>query len=132
VTGWRAAPPAAAGCLAAATVAIVLALAPAAAWPHASLVRSSPARRAVLVKAPARVQLWFNERLEGEFSRLSVWDASGRQVDSKDVQVEATEPKRLSVGVPALPPGVYVVRFRVLSVDGHIVEAEFPFTVGTP
>jgi methionine-rich copper-binding protein CopC len=115
-----------------AAVAIVLALAPGPAWPHASLVRSSPARRAALVKAPARVQLWFNERLEGEFSRLSVWDASGQQVDGRDVQVDATDPKKLSVGLPPLPPGAYVVRFRVLSVDGHIVEAEFPFTVRAP
>jgi methionine-rich copper-binding protein CopC len=132
VTGHHADRLAAAGRRAAAAVGIFLALAPGAAWPHASLVRSSPARRAVLVKAPARIQLWFNERLEREFSRLSVWDASGRQVDSRDVQVDATDPKRLSVAVPALPPGVYVVRFRVLSVDGHIVEAEFPFTVGAP
>jgi methionine-rich copper-binding protein CopC len=39
----------------------------------------------------------------------------------------------LSIGVPALPAGVYTVKYRVLSVDGHIVEAEFAFTVrGSP
>ncbi|MBI4592924.1 MAG: copper resistance protein CopC, partial [Candidatus Rokubacteria bacterium] len=26
----------------------------------------------------------------------------------------------------------YTVRFRVLSVDGHVVEADFPFTVTGP
>jgi methionine-rich copper-binding protein CopC len=30
-----------------------------------------------------------------------------------------------------LAPGRYTVRYRVLSVDGHLVEAAFPFTVGT-
>jgi methionine-rich copper-binding protein CopC len=112
-----------------ATVLLLLAVAPQPGFPHASLVRSAPARRAILVSAPTRVQLWFSERLEGEFSRLSVWDATGRQVDSRDVQVDAADPKKLSVGLPALAAGAYVVRFRVLSVDGHIVEAEFPFTV---
>jgi methionine-rich copper-binding protein CopC len=33
------------------------------------------------------------------------------------------------VGIPTLPAGTYTVKFRVLSVDGHIVEAEFPFSV---
>jgi methionine-rich copper-binding protein CopC len=31
--------------------------------------------------------------------------------------------------VNPLPPGQYKVRFRVLSVDGHVVEEEFPFTI---
>jgi methionine-rich copper-binding protein CopC len=39
------------------------------------------------------------------------------------------EPTRLSVGVPTLPAGVYTVRYRVVSIDGHVVEAEFTFTV---
>jgi methionine-rich copper-binding protein CopC len=53
-------------------------------------------------------------------------------VDLNDVQVDPAQPKKLSVGLPPLPPGAYVVRFRVLSVDGHVVEAEFPFTVRAP
>jgi hypothetical protein len=104
-------------------------LVPAAASAHASLVKSVPGRRAVLVTPPTRVQLWFNERLEPAFSRLSVWDAEGKQVDARDVQVDTQDPKLLSVGVPALQPGRYTVRFRVLSVDGHVVESEFPFTL---
>jgi methionine-rich copper-binding protein CopC len=31
--------------------------------------------------------------------------------------------------VPALPAGAYTVKYRVLSVDGHVVEAELTFTV---
>lgn len=104
-------------------------LVPAAASAHASLVKSVPGRRAVLATSPTRVQLWFNERLEPAFSRLSVWDAAGKQVDAQDVQVDTQDPKLLSVGVPVLQPGRYTVRFRVLSVDGHVVESEFPFTV---
>jgi len=35
---------------------------------HASLVKSAPARRAVLFKAPPKIQLWFSEKLEARFS----------------------------------------------------------------
>lgn len=96
---------------------------------HAYLVRSTPAARAVVTRAPERVQLWFNERLEPAYSRVSVWNRDAQRVDAGDVQVGPAESTRLSVGVPALPPGAYTVKYRVLSVDGHVVEAEFTFTV---
>jgi copper resistance protein C len=99
------------------------------AWPHATLVRSTPARRATLTTAPDRVQLWFNEAIEPKFSSVSVWDAASQQVDLGDARVEPEDPKRLVVGLKPLGRGTYRVRFRVLSVDGHVVENEFPFTL---
>lgn len=111
---------------AAAALALLL---PALAEPHAFLVKSSPARRAVLSHPPARVDLWFNERLEPAYSSVSVTNAAGARVDLRDVTVGPDDPRRLSVSLPPLGPGRYVVGFRVLSVDGHVVEASFPFTV---
>jgi methionine-rich copper-binding protein CopC len=108
---------------------VMLLLAPTVTWSHAQLLKSVPARRAVLSRPPARVQLWFNERLEPAFSQLSVWDRTGAQVDLKDAQVGPDDSKVLWVTMPPLEPGVYVVKFRVLSVDGHVVESEFPFTI---
>jgi len=102
---------------------------PAPALSHAYLVRSTPAARAALARSPERVQLWFNERLEPAYSRVSVWNREAQRVDAGDVQVAPAEPTRLSVGVPPLPAGSYTVKYRVLSVDGHVVEAEFGFTV---
>jgi methionine-rich copper-binding protein CopC len=101
---------------------------PARASSHAYLVRSTPAARAVVTRPPERVQLWFNERLEPAYSRVSVW-REGQRVDAGDVEVAAAEPTRLSVAVPPLPAGAYTVRYRVLSVDGHVVESQFGFTV---
>ena len=108
------------------------------AWPvlvsaHAYLVRSSPAARAAVARPPERVHLWFNERVEPAYSRVSVWNRDAQRVDAGDAQVAPTEPTRLSVGVPSLPAGAYTVKYRVLSVDGHLVESEFAFTVkGAP
>jgi methionine-rich copper-binding protein CopC len=107
-------------------------LAPNSGAAHAYLVKSSPAPRAVVMRPPTEVRLWFNERLEAAFSRLTVVDGNGRQVDAGDVRVGPDDPKRLSVGVPPLAPGTYTVRYRVLSVDGHIVESEFSFTIREP
>jgi copper resistance protein C len=96
---------------------------------HAFLVRSSPAARGALARPPERVQLWFNERLEPAYSTVSVWDRGGQQVDARDGAVDLGEPTRLVVGLLPLSAGTYTVKFRVLSVDGHVVESQFPFTV---
>ncbi|HEX9748135.1 MAG TPA: copper resistance CopC family protein [Methylomirabilota bacterium] len=99
---------------------------------HAFLVRSVPAHRAVLGQMPERVQLWFNERLEPAYSTVSVWNEAGAQVDARDVTVGPDDPRRLSVTVAARQPGFYTVTYRVLSVDGHIVDNRFTFTVKAP
>ena len=54
-------------------------------------------------------------------------------MESGDSQVDPADPKKLSVGLPALATGIYTVKYRVLSVDSHIVENQFTFTVrGSP
>jgi len=108
-----------------------LLLAAAAAWGHAVLVRSSPANRAVLSQPPARVELWFNERIEPAYARLTVEDAGGMRVDDGEVTVGPDDPRKVSVALGVLAPGRYTVRYRVLSVDGHIVESQLAFTVRT-
>jgi methionine-rich copper-binding protein CopC len=112
-----------------ALLAIGFTLAPTAVIAHATLVRSSPARGATLLRRPDRVQLWFNERLEPGFVQLSVWNGSGTRVDRGDATVRTDDPKLLWVTLPPLPPAAYLVRYRVLSVDGHVVEGEFSFVV---
>lgn len=104
-------------------------LAPAGAWAHAYLVKAIPAQRAVLYAAPARVQLWFNERLEPRFCSVAVTDAAGKSVDQADLQVPAGDPRQLSIGLAPLAAGTYTVKYRVLSVDGHVMEGRFTFTV---
>lgn len=107
---------------------LMLALA-AAADAHAVLVKASPARRAVLALSPPRVELRFNERLEPAYSSVSVWTAANERVDGGMVVVGPEDRRRLSVGLPPLAGGTYTVKFRVLSVDGHLVEGTFPFEI---
>ena len=99
---------------------------------HAVLVRSSPPHRAVLAQAPERVELWFNERLEPAYSTASVWSEAGSQVDAHDVTVTTDDPRRLSVSLTTRAAGLYTVKYRVLSVDGHTVKASYTFTVKGP
>ncbi len=111
------------------TLVSLLLLTPSVASAHAYLVKSVPAGRATLYSSPGKIQLWFNERLEPKYSSVSVHDLDGKRVDADNAQVLSEDPKQLSIGVKQLPAGRYTVKFRVLSVDGHVVEQSFPFTI---
>src|SRR4249919_719872 len=111
-------------------VILPLLLAPSPLWAHAYLVKSVPAQRAVLHRSPANIQLRFNERLEPQYSSLSLTDADGKPVETGKAEVSSEDPKQLSATIKPLPPGRYLIKYRVLSVDGHIVQGQFPFTVG--
>jgi methionine-rich copper-binding protein CopC len=103
--------------------------APQGALAHARLVKSEPARRAALTRPPARVRLWFNERLEPAFCRATLAETGGKSVETAPATVSADDPKRLDVNVPVLAPGEYVVSYEVLSVDGHTVRSSFTFKI---
>lgn len=106
-----------------------LCLAPASGWAHAYLTKAAPAQRAVIFAPPERVQLWFNERLEPKFCTVTVMDVKGASVDKGDMHVAADNPKQLAVSLKPISAGTYTVKFRVLSVDGHVVTNQFNFTI---
>jgi methionine-rich copper-binding protein CopC len=108
---------------------LLLLLLPSPAFAHAYLVKSVPAGRATLYSSPGKIQLWFNERLEAKYSSASVYGPEGERVDANNAQVSADDPKQLSVALKPISAGRYTVKFRVLSVDGHVVEQSYPFTI---
>jgi len=96
---------------------------------HAALTRSEPGRRAVLVQSPAQIRLWFNEKIERDYSSISVLDPTGQAVPAGTAMVSPDDPKLLVLDLPALGPGQYTVHYRVNSVDGHVVDSRYVFTV---
>ncbi len=112
-----------------AVMAMILCLHAGPALAHSMLIKAEPPRRAVLAKTPTQVKLWFNEELEGEYASLIVLDAEKHPVTEIKPQLAPDDPKSIVLPLPELTPGKYSVKFRVLSVDGHVVESSFDFTV---
>jgi copper resistance protein C len=108
--------------------AMVLGLA-AMAGAHGLLDRADPRPGSRVRTAPTHVSVWFTERLEPAYSRVRVLNGKGERADADDSRVDATDARQLRVSVPPLAAGSYKVLWRVLSVDGHLTEGEFTFTV---
>jgi copper transport protein len=119
-------------------------LCPAPVSAHAILLRSTPAIGAVLRSAPTHVRLWFSEDLNPTFTTSYVVDVSKMEVgslddkathvDLGDAHVATNDTKEVDLSLkPDLPPAVYLVFYRTQStIDGHILEDSFFFTIARP
>lgn len=96
---------------------------------HAALVKSDPPRRAMLSLPPKHIQLWFNEKIEGSYASIAVKDSNQNLVTSNNPEIVEDDPKSILLGLPQIEPGRYTVHYRVMSVDGHVIESTFDFNV---
>jgi copper transport protein len=112
--------------LLAATLALLVV--PAAASAHATLLGTVPAQGARLERAPARVELRFDESVEAAFGSLTVFDPRGNPIRTGAVSGRGA---RVAVKLPPdLKDGTYTATYRVISADGHPVSGGFVFSVG--
>ncbi|WP_330084735.1 copper resistance CopC family protein [Methylocystis iwaonis] len=95
---------------------------------HSFLVEANPSSKDHVATAPKAVKLRFGGGVEPKYSKLSIEDASGK-VLGEGANGVPDKPRELSMDAPELAAGKYVVRYRVLSTDGHIVEGSYEFTV---
>jgi hypothetical protein len=111
---------------------MLLAAAPPTAAAHAIVLESSPAHDALLDAPPAQVVLRFNGKIEHALTRVSIEPARGRPVPvplAVGARGRDQAPDRLVVPLQPLAPGTWVLRYRVLSSDGHLTEGALRFTV---
>jgi methionine-rich copper-binding protein CopC len=94
---------------------------------HGELLRATPQPGSIVATSPSDVRVQFSEGIEARFSGLEVAASNGKRVPIGRPQVQGT-----AMAVPIakpLPPGVYRVNWRVLSVDGHKTQGSFTFEV---
>lgn len=95
---------------------------------HASLLSSDPRDGAVLSASPPRIRLVFSEPLEPSMSALT-WAAAPPSAPALAAGVDPHDVHALLATPAALPPGRYVVGWRVVSADGHRVDGRISFRV---
>ncbi len=99
---------------------------------HSRLVKSDPPARAVLAMAPKELKLWFNEGVEPAFAKVWIVPAQGAQIPLTS-HGDSSDPRLLIVTLPDdLAAGPVVIGYHILSVDGHVVDAQLTFTIKKP
>jgi copper resistance protein C len=79
--------------------------------------------------APGRISITFSEAVEPKFSSIKLTDINGKPVDSNSSSPVPGDPATITLPVPTLPAGTYVVHWVNVSVDGHRLEGSYKFTV---
>lgn len=97
---------------------------------HAAIEQAEPAPRSEFSSSPPHVLLKFNEAVESGYSTITVENHLGRLVSPTDLS--APDQQSLLLTLPPLRAGKYTVRYRVLSADGHVIDASYDFRVRPP
>ena len=103
-------------------------LIPAIAYSHVGVVESSPPVDGVITTSPEKITVNFGGSIEPAFSKIEVFDPKDEKVSTKcrfleeDSVIESDLQENLS-------PGVYKVKWKVMSLDGHTLKGEFNFTI---
>jgi methionine-rich copper-binding protein CopC len=96
---------------------------------HAFLESADPAVGSTVQTSPGEVQIRFTENIEPAVSSIQVFDASGKEVDKRDLHLDRSDHALLHISLPRLGVGTYKVVWRVVSVDTHVTNGNFTFRV---
>ncbi|MDQ3869176.1 MAG: copper resistance protein CopC, partial [Thermoproteota archaeon] len=101
-------------------------------YAHAFVINSNPSPSQTLKSPPTKVEVYLSEPVDLRYSKLSVIDQNGKQVDNKNVQYANRDQTALSVILlPDIKDGLYTVSTKMLSqIDGHVTDNAFVFGVG--
>jgi methionine-rich copper-binding protein CopC len=105
--------------------ALALSLASGGVLAHAHLQNAIPADGGVVAAAPASVVLTFSEPAH----LTACWLQKGEGPKQKIEPLPTAPAQQISVPLPRLEPGTYVLSWRVIGVDAHIVPGQIRFTV---
>jgi methionine-rich copper-binding protein CopC len=93
---------------------------------HAFIDHTQPRVGSTIRQSPTEVKLWMTEDLEAAFSKVEVLDPSGAEVDKKNTTISGAT---MTVSVPPLKPGIYLVKWKAVATDTHRTSGTFNFTV---
>ena len=94
---------------------------------HAIILSSKPAANSQVAQGPVDILLQYNSRIDIDHSRVSLVDPAGKVTAL--TAAEDSPPGSLATKGTTNAPGQWIIRWQVLSVDGHITRGEIPFQV---
>lgn len=106
-----------------------LLLIPARGFAHAILMTSQPPAGATVEGPDVPMLLHFNSRIDHARSLLTVTDADGQ---ARTLAIAPSSAVDEIKSMATLSAGKYVLRWQVLSADGHITRGDVLFEVRTP
>lgn len=102
------------------------------AWAHADLESSNPVKASTLSEMPSEISLTFTEELlkigEESVNTLELISPNDEVLSLGPLNIEGEVlSAKVLTRTKDLISGTYIIKFRVVSADGHPVKGEIPF-----
>ena len=101
---------------------------------HSTITSTSPTYKTTLKQLPTEVSITFSETpltIEGqEINSIKVFDPAGRMISAKTFVNNQTLSASFLENKELI--GTYIVRYRIASADGHVVNGNYEFYLGQP
>ena len=98
---------------------------------NVSVLDSAPKAQAVIGEPSSSFYVRFDRPIDHIHSNLSIW-RDGRLVEQLQPRLESS-PDVLFARAPTLPPGEYLLRWTVRTMEGtQVTQGDIPFTIKTP
>ncbi|WP_209125634.1 copper resistance CopC family protein [Alkalihalobacillus sp. BA299] len=94
---------------------------------HAYLDRSSPVQESRLDKSPSEIRVKFTEPIDTNVSLLTLKTEDGEVIETTQYGEDRTW---LILDIPHLEDGIYRVYWQAFSLDTHITDGSFRFSIG--
>jgi methionine-rich copper-binding protein CopC len=92
---------------------------------------SAPKAQAVIGEPGSSFFVRFDRPIDHVHSNLSIW-RDGRRVEQLQPRLQSS-PDVLFARAPTLPPGEYLLRWTVRTLEGvKVIQGDIPFTIKTP
>lgn len=93
---------------------------------HSYLELSSPKPDSTLEDSPAGIWVQFTEPIDTSLSKLRLEKENGEVIEAEQYSVDNSS---MTLRLPTLENGVYYVYWQILSLDSHVTDGSFRFTV---
>jgi len=97
---------------------------------HSALIKADPGPRSVLKTTPKVLRLWFNEPIELVYSKILIKKVGEtKETVLENLRHVDKQGRSIEVDLPELVSGTFNIHYKVLSVDGHVVDSGYMFVI---
>jgi methionine-rich copper-binding protein CopC len=96
---------------------------------HVYMMETNPEPNAILRESPKMVTITFLGSIEPAFSKIEVFDKSGKKVSKKKTKCREDDTIMEVELEEELAPGEYTVKWLCMSLDGHKQKGFYTFTI---
>ncbi|MFJ7849343.1 copper resistance protein CopC [Peribacillus sp. NPDC097206] len=107
---------------------LALFILPVTAFGHASVLSSNPSPNESLDTIPEKISIQFSETIQSSFHSLAMYSKEGKEIPLQDIQVSGNTLE--ATWSSSFDEGVYIIKWRVVSSDGHPIKGTIPFQYG--